>query len=109
MAHPPWIITVEELKSELKNFRNITLLDVREPEEYAESYIEGSILIPLGDLQSRAKNIFKTDDDMVVYCAHGVRSLNALMGLKSLGFQKLRSLEGGICAWFEQGGPVKTS
>jgi len=95
---PEWIITSPELEQCLEK---VTLLDVREPEEFEESRIEGCKLIPLGELQGRARTELNPEDDIVVYCAHGVRSMQGLMALKMLGFKKLRSLEGGICAWQE--------
>jgi adenylyltransferase/sulfurtransferase len=79
---------------------SITLLDVREPEEFEEDRLEGCKLIPLGELMSRASELDR-GDDIVIYCAHGVRSMHALRGLHSLGFGKLRSLEGGLCAYRE--------
>lgn len=95
-----WIIKPAEL-SQCRN--QVVLLDVRELEEYEESRIEGCVLIPLGELTQRAEAELNKDADIVIYCAHGVRSLEALLGLRMMGFQKLRSLEGGICAWQEQG------
>jgi rhodanese-related sulfurtransferase len=96
-----WIITPEELKEELKQRRDqVVLVDVREPEEFAESRIEGGKLIPLGELSARAPGELKDlDADIVLYCAHGVRSLQGLMALRMLGYTRLRSLEGGIEAW----------
>lgn len=102
MSHD-WNITTEDLKP---IFKQVVLVDVREPEEFAEMRIEGGKLIPLGEIQLRAESELKKDADIVVYCAHGVRSVQGLMALKMLGFQKVRSLEGGICAWEEKGAPV---
>ena len=101
---PAWIITSAQLKTELGK---VTLVDVREPEEFAEMRIAGCKLIPLGELQLRAEAELGKQDDIVVYCAHGVRSIQGLMALRMLGFENLRSLEGGICAWEEQAGPVQ--
>ena len=98
-----WNITTEALQGILGQ---VTLVDVREPEEFAEMRIEGGKLIPLGELQMRASKELNKSDDIVVYCAHGVRSVQGLMALKTLGFEKVRSLEGGICAWEEKGAPV---
>lgn len=92
------LITVAELKNCIGK---VTLLDVREPEEYAESRIEGCILIPLGELMSRALKELNPTDDIVVYCALGVRSMHACIGLEQLGFKKVRSLQGGIETWLE--------
>jgi len=93
-----WIITARELKPLLGQVR---LLDVREPEEHAHSRIEGCSLIPLGEVQSRVERELGKDEDIVIYCAHGVRSMHALMAMARMGFTRLRSLEGGICAWEE--------
>ena len=98
MTQPQWIITAEQLKAVKKD---ITLVDVREPEEFEESHIEGCHLIPLGELGDRASSELAKDADIVVYCAHGIRSLQGVMILRTLGFQKLRSLEGGIESWKE--------
>jgi adenylyltransferase/sulfurtransferase len=98
-----WIITPKELKAILsEKADSITLVDVREPEEHAECKIGGEKLIPLAELTMRAPTELDTESDIVVYCAHGVRSMHALMGLKRLGFEKVRSLEGGIAHWLEE-------
>lgn len=101
MSFENLVIDSRELRSLLVEApKSIVLLDVREPEEHAEDRLEGCVLIPLGDLMSRARELDATSD-IVIYCAHGVRSMHALMGLRSLGFQKLRSLEGGLSAYRE--------
>jgi rhodanese-related sulfurtransferase len=97
-AHPAWIITASELEPVLGK---VTLLDVREPEEFAQSRIEGCRLIPLGELAARVEGEIGKSEDVVIYCAHGVRSLHALQAMARLGYGKLRSLDGGICAWQE--------
>jgi len=91
------IIRSDELRGILsKNPESIVLLDVRQPEEHAEAKIGGEILIPLGDLSKRAQKELDPSKEIIVYCAHGVRSLHAVMGLKSMGFDRCRSLAGGI-------------
>lgn len=80
---------------------SILLLDVREPEEFEDDRLEGGKLLPLGDLMSRASLELDPEMDIVIYCAHGVRSMYALRGLQTLGFERLRSLEGGLCAYRE--------
>ena len=93
-------ISSDELRAILTSRPNsIFLLDVREPEEFEEEKIEGCTLIPLGDLMARANEMPK-DQDIIVYCAHGVRSMHALMGLKSLGYDRVKSLTGGICDYY---------
>lgn len=84
----------------------ITLVDVREPEEFEEGRIADCKLIPLGELQTRATQELKPEADIVVYCAHGVRSVHGVMALRNLGYARTRSMAGGICAWEEAGFPV---
>jgi rhodanese-related sulfurtransferase len=99
MSALDWNITSEQLETELGK---VLLLDVRQPEEHAESRIEGCTLIPLGELQARATAALPDPNaDIVVYCAHGVRSLQGVMILRMLGYGNTRSLHGGICAWEE--------
>ncbi len=98
-----WTITPAELKPLLGQ---VVVLDVREPEENQEVRIEGSKLIPLDEISGRAQAELDPDSEIIIYCAHGVRSLQALLGLRQLGFENLRSLEGGISSWEEAGFPV---
>lgn len=102
--NPDWIISAQELQPIVTQ---VQLLDVREQEEFDEMHIAGCKLIPLGELNRRAETELSKDRETIVYCAHGVRSLQGLMLLRTLGFEKLRSLEGGICSWEEQGLPVQ--
>jgi rhodanese-related sulfurtransferase len=93
------LITASELKDRISK---VVLVDVREPEEYAENRIEGCTLIPLGELMARALRELNPDAETVVYCAHGIRSMHAVLGLQKLGFENVRSLQGGIESWFQQ-------
>jgi rhodanese-related sulfurtransferase len=101
---PEWIISAAELKERLSQ---VILVDVREDEEWAESRIPGALHIPLGDLGNRALRELPKEADIVLHCAHGVRSLHALMSLKQLGYENVRSLEGGIVAWEQAGNDTK--
>ncbi len=96
---PPYIVTADELRAELATATAPVLLDVREPEEFDEVHIEGCRLIPLGEILTRVEKEMNKEDDIVVYCAHGVRSMHALRAMHQLGFKKLRSLNGGIAEW----------
>jgi rhodanese-related sulfurtransferase len=97
MAHAPWIITCDELLTEQTR---VKLVDVREPEEHEDLRIGGEILIPLGELEGRAEHeLPNLEEDIVVYCAHGVRSLWAVRALQAKGYTRVRSLDGGIAEW----------
>ena len=93
-------MTPEELAELLKGEKPPHLLDVRQSEEHATAVLPNSKLIPLGQLATRASEIEAwKDEDVVVYCHHGVRSLMAIGGLRMMGFKKLHNLSGGIDAW----------
>ncbi len=77
----------------------IILLDVREPGEYAVARIEGSLLMPMGDVSGRANQELDPDTHIVTICHHGVRSMNVAVWLRNQGFEKTQSLRGGIDAW----------
>jgi len=58
------------------------------------------VLVALSELQERAGDIVAwKDDEIVVYCHHGVRSAHAIGFLRGLGFTKLTNLSGGIDRW----------
>jgi len=75
------------------------LLDVREPWEAATCAIDGSRLLPMGDVPTRAHQELDPDAHIVVYCHHGARSLSVVMWLREQGFSRAQSLAGGIDAW----------
>lgn len=98
-------ITVDEFK-EIRDSKNgaVTILDVREPHEYDICSIEGSKLIPLGELKDRISEL-NPDDEIVVHCHHGGRSLKATTLLAEQGFKDVKNLKGGIDEWAEKYDP----
>ncbi len=93
-------ISPAELAEQLRSTKPPHLLDVREPEENQLAALPNSTLIPLGQLSFRVEEIRDwKDEEVVVYCHHGIRSLNAIGQLKRFGFSKLRNLAGGIDRW----------
>ena len=75
------------------------ILDVREAWEYQVARIEGSTLIPMGDIPSRAFNELDPEAHIITVCHHGVRSMNVAVWLRHQGFERTQSLRGGIDAW----------
>lgn len=98
-------ITPEQLASLRSGTALMTLLDVREPWEYDTAHIAGSLLMPMGDVPSRAFQELDPDSHIVVICHHGVRSLNVTVWLRNQGFDSVQSLAGGIQAWSERVDP----
>jgi adenylyltransferase/sulfurtransferase len=97
---PEFEISVVDLKGRLDK-GDIWLLDVREPREWDIAYIDGSVLIPLGELPSRVSELPQGPDapDIVVYCKSGIRSAKAVNMLRDEGFERVQNLKGGILEW----------
>lgn len=92
-------LTPEQLHARLQSGENLQLVDVRQPEEYDYCRIEGSLLIPLGDLPGRVEELDE-DRPVVLICHHGVRSMQALAYLQHRHERtNLLNLRGGIHAW----------
>jgi molybdopterin/thiamine biosynthesis adenylyltransferase/rhodanese-related sulfurtransferase len=97
-------ITATELKAKIDRGDKFTLVDVREPHEYAIARIPGSKLIPLGTVADRTGDL-DPEEEIVLQCKGGVRSAQALGILREKGFKKLVNLKGGILAWSEDVDP----
>lgn len=97
-------ISVEQFKDIKDNGNNIVVLDVREYHEYDIANIEDSVLIPLGELPDRLDEL-NPDDEIVVHCHHGSRSMRATQFLKDQGFKNVKNLAGGIDEWAEKFDP----
>ncbi len=74
------------------------LVDVREPNEVNICAIEGSINIPLSRF-AEALNRLDPEQEIVLICHHGMRSMQAGMFLKGHGYHKLINMKGGIHGW----------
>jgi rhodanese-related sulfurtransferase len=96
-------ITVEELKARLDAGEKINLIDCREPNEYAEFNIGGK-LVPLGKIQTMQTEELDDlkDEEVIVHCRSGQRSMMACMFLDTLGFTNTVNVTGGILAWQEK-------
>ncbi|MBO0935206.1 rhodanese-like domain-containing protein [Fibrella sp. HMF5335] len=92
-------ITVQELRERLEKGENLHLIDVREPNEYAEDNI-GGMLIPLGELPYRVDDLDGLqDEEVIVHCRSGARSARAQQFLEENGFNNVRNLVGGMLAY----------
>ncbi len=81
-----------------------TLLDVREPDEYEQGAIAGSVHIPRGQLESSIENrIADRSTPVVAMCAGGVRSAFAAVTLQQMGYTDVVSMDGGFNKWKDEG------
>ncbi len=101
-------MSVEELHERIRKGEKINLLDVREASEY-EVYHLGGELIPLGEVMRMNLNSIedRRDEEWVVHCKSGKRSLQACLYLQQAGFTRLYNLEGGAEAWKQKYGDQK--
>lgn len=91
-------IAPQELKQKLDQSTEVVLIDVREPWETQLGVIAGAKLIPLNSIPANME-IFANAEEVIIYCHHGMRSLNAATWLRSQGVDGARSLTGGIERW----------
>lgn len=92
-------ITPEEAKDIMDSPDAFTLIDVRTQEEFDEGYIEGAILLPLGELETLASEFLPDlNQKILVYCRSGNRSETAARLLGELGYINVLDF-GGILDW----------
>ena len=93
-------ISAKELKNKFASNDDFLLVDVREPEEFADSRIPGSVLIPVaGFVDASAFKLLPRDKEIILHCRSGIRSATCLALIQKAGFTNSRHLEGGIVAW----------
>jgi adenylyltransferase/sulfurtransferase len=93
-------ILAKELKNKFANNDDFLLVDVREPEEFAQSRIPGSVLIPVaGFIDASAFKLLPRDKEIILHCHSGIRSATCLALIQKAGFTNSRHLDGGIVAW----------
>ncbi len=97
-------ITPGELKQWRDRGRDVFVLDVREPHEYQICALPDTMLIPLGDLPQRWREL-DSHRPTVVHCRSGARSAKAVRFLQQQGFEKIWNLKGGILAWADEVDP----
>jgi rhodanese-related sulfurtransferase len=104
-----WVtVDVQTASDALSADAEAQIVDVREPEEWAETGVpEGAVLIPLGELESRAASELTADSPVYVICRSGNRSQTGSDILVGLGFPEVYNVDGGITAWLAAGLPVE--
>ena len=105
-------LTAVELKTRLDGGESITVLDVREDDERAFSAVPlpataRDLHIPMNLVPSRLDELRASagQDPLVVYCHHGVRSMNVARWLVRQGLARVHNLTGGIDAWSQSVDP----
>ena len=101
---PEW--TPDEVRQRMSNGAGITVLDVREKDEFRDGHLAGAVSIPRGFLDLRVEEeVPDRRTQLVLYCAGGTRSLLAGRTLKEMGYENVVSMSGGYGAWKGAGHP----
>ena len=99
----PMEIDVQAVQRLRDNQADFLLLDCRETDEYETARIEGSVLLPMTEIQQRVGELDEhRGRHVVVYCHHGARSLRVANWLRQQGFEQAQSMRGGIDHWSQQ-------
>ncbi len=98
---PPIEITPQDVRGRLAAGEKLFLIDVREPAEFSLARIEGAELIPMRTVPAELSRLDALTDEgtLIVYCHHGVRSLNVANWLREQGVTACQSMTGGIDRW----------
>lgn len=91
-------ITPEEVKAKVARGEKFAFVDVREKWEYDTTHIEGSTLIPLRSIPANLAAL-QAAGEIILFCHHGMRSLDAAHWLREQGVPGARSMCGGIDRW----------
>ncbi len=101
-------ITVRQLETQMENGDHVTVIDIRERDEFVQGHVPGATFIPRGFLELQVET-HQPDREkpVILYCAGGVRSALAARNLKDMGYENPISLIGGFNGWKNAGLPFK--
>jgi len=89
----------------IESTKDITIIDVRDREEYRQNHIKGARNIPLDQLDKR-KGTLAHDKPVIVYCQNGGKSARAMRMLELAGFTQLYHMDEGLRGWTKAGHPT---
>ena len=96
-----------EVKKRIDAGEPLVLIDVRDPDEYRDGFIEPATNISRGFLEFRIGGAAaEPSTPIVLYCQSGLRSMLAAKALKDLGYENVTNLQGGFQKWAQSGLPV---
>ncbi|MAQ17678.1 MAG: molybdopterin biosynthesis protein MoeB [Sandaracinus sp.] len=100
-------VSLEDLDARMKAGESMTVVDVREKDEWRQGHIPGAVHVPRGFLEMQSgSRLPDKDATIVVYCAGGVRSAFAAKVLQDLGYTKVESANPGFNDWKDRGFPT---
>lgn len=91
----------------MMNHEDVTLLDIRNINDFKDGHIVNAINIPQEALNENMKKIEKyKQQPLIIICGNGQKSPMVASKLRKLGFEKIYVLTGGISAWKNAGIPL---
>ncbi|MBO6938766.1 MAG: molybdopterin-synthase adenylyltransferase MoeB [Deltaproteobacteria bacterium] len=100
-------VSLDDLNARIEGGEELTLVDVREKDEWRQGHIPDAVHVPRGFLEMQAASrLPKKDATIVTYCAGGVRSAFAAKVLQDLGYTKVESANPGFNDWKDRGFPT---
>ncbi len=100
-------VKLEDLHERIKAGEKLTLVDVREKDEWRQGHIPGAIHLPRGFIEMQAASkLPDRDAPIVTYCAGGIRSAFATKTLQELGYTRVESANPGYGQWKDKGFPT---
>ena len=93
---------------QLMNREKAVVIDVCEPDEFAQGHVIGAKNLPLGELEAKLAQVVKNKSiPVVMVCQVGARSARAAATAQKLGYENAQSLAGGLKAWQAANMPVE--
>ena len=93
---------------QLMNREKAVVIDVCEPDEFAQGHVIGAKNLPLGELEAKLAQVVKNKaTPVVMVCQVGARSARAAATAQKLGYENAQSLAGGLKAWQAANMPVE--
>ena len=106
-VRPAFGLVTPEQAATLAADEDVTVIDVRTPEEFAEGHLDGAVLVDFGS-PGFANEVAQLDPSLpyLVYCRSGNRSGQAVAAMQQVGFEQLWDMDGGVIAWTSAGLPL---
>lgn len=86
----------------------LTIIDVRDRDQFNFSHIMGAVPMPMSELVKRASYSLELNRDIYIYGETDGESAAAASQLRQAGYQNVTALKGGVAAWKAVGYPVES-
>ncbi len=93
-------ISADEVQRRLEDGENLTIIDIREPFEWQQTgVIPGARLSPMRSFLLTQLDSLDKEEEIILVCASGVRTADAVIYMQMKGFKQPKSMAGGMKAW----------